>query len=96
MKLDEFIKSVHEGTMPEGLSGALQALWQAQAGNWEQAHNIAQDIHDKDGSWIHAHLHREEGDEFNAGYWYNKAGKPHCTLSLEEERIQIIQSLLEK
>lgn len=96
MTTKEFLASVSEGTIPPDLSPALQAIWQAQAGNWEAAHNIAQDIQDTNGSWIHANLHREEGDEFNAGYWYKLAGKPHCHLSLEEERIEIIQSLLEK
>lgn len=59
------------GVSPEALS-----LWHAKQGNWDAAHNIAQDIHTKTGSWIHALLHVIEGDQWNADYWFAKAGKP--------------------
>ena len=61
---------------PAGLSCEAQALWQAKKGGWEAAHNIAQDIHTPMGSWIHALLHVIEGDQWNADYWFTKAGKP--------------------
>ncbi len=61
-----------EATPPPGLSLELQALWLVEKGDWEAAHNIAQDIHTPDGSWIHALLHLIEGDVGNAGYWYAK------------------------
>ena len=60
---------------PAGLSPELRALWHARAGSWEDAHNIAQDIHTNDGSWIHALLHLIEGDIGNAGYWFARAGR---------------------
>ena len=60
---------------PPGLTPELQALWHARAGSWEEAHNIAQDIHTTDGSWIHALLHLIEGDIGNAGYWFARAGR---------------------
>jgi hypothetical protein len=63
-------------TLPENLSLEAQSLWHAKKGNWDDAHNIAQDIHTKRGSWIHALLHLIEGDVGNAGYWFAKAGKP--------------------
>lgn len=59
------------GVSPEALS-----LWHAKQGSWDAAHNIAQDIHTKTGSWIHALLHVIEGDQWNADYWFAKAGKP--------------------
>ena len=61
---------------PDGLSEEAQALWHTKKGNWERAHNIAQDIHTPMGSWIHALLHVIEGDQGNANYWYHKARKP--------------------
>jgi len=60
----------------EAISPEALALWQAKQGNWDAAHNIAQDIHTKMGSWIHALLHVIEGDQWNADYWFAKAGKP--------------------
>lgn len=63
-------------TLPSGLSPEAQALWQAKRGNWDAAHNIAQDIYTPLGSWIHALLHLIEGDQGNADYWFAKARRP--------------------
>jgi len=60
---------------PAGLSEPLRAMWHAKVGQWDRAHEIAQDIDTPTGSWIHAFLHREEGDRANAGYWYRRAGR---------------------
>lgn len=62
--------------MPAGLPNHVQALWLARAGNWHEAHDLCQRIPGSTGSWIHAYLHREEGDLGNASYWYARAGKP--------------------
>jgi hypothetical protein len=61
---------------PSGLSPEAHSLWLAKKGEWDAAHNIAQDIHTKTGSWIHALLHVIEGDQWNADYWFTKAGRP--------------------
>ncbi|MCA1964908.1 MAG: hypothetical protein LDL31_13265 [Prosthecobacter sp.] len=61
---------------PSHLSSEAQALWQVKNGSWDAAHNIAQEIHTRMGSWIHALLHVIEGDQWNADYWFSKAGKP--------------------
>ena len=75
--IDEFIQSASDrNTMPGDLCAELQALWHTKAGNWDQAHDIAQEIHTPVGSWIHALLHLIEGDVGNAGYWFHKAGQP--------------------
>lgn len=63
-------------TAPVGLSNEALALWHTKKGNWDEAHSIAQDIHTSMGSWIHALLHVIEGDQWNADYWFSKAGKP--------------------
>lgn len=80
-------------TPPSG-NPLLTALWHDAQGDWEAAHNIAQDIHTHDGAWIHAYLHRKEGDVFNAGYWYRQAGKPVFTGSLEAEWEELVRAFL--
>lgn len=77
MTHDEFLESTkNEAPPPDGLSPELESLWLSKTGNWEAAHTVAQEIDTPMGSWIHAHLHVIEGDLKNAGYWYNRAGKP--------------------
>jgi hypothetical protein len=63
----------------------LQSLWHDGRGEWDKAHDVAQDINTPDGSWIHAYLHRKEGDRSNAKYWYNRANRTMPTYSLEQE-----------
>lgn len=63
----------------------VRALWFDAVGDWERAHAIAQDVHTPDGSWVHAYLHRKEGDSDNAAYWYRRAGRPVERGALEEE-----------
>ena len=61
---------------PAGISPSLKAMWLAKAGRWHEAHDLCQEIPGNAGSWIHAWLHREEGDQSNAEYWYARARKP--------------------
>lgn len=91
MTYEEFIAA---NELPDGLSPSLQSLWLAEKGQWEAAHAIAQDIHHETGSLIHANLHRQEGDIGNAGYWYQQAGQPASTLSVDEERRELIKRML--
>jgi hypothetical protein len=81
---------------PAGLASALQVLWWADKGDWERAHSIAQDDESADGAWVHAYLHRVEGDIGNAGYWYRRAGKPVCLTSLEAEWNAMAAELLQR
>ncbi len=70
MKIEDFLASVESGGEPPAeLDDRLQALWYAEKGEWKTSHTIAQGIDTADGSWIHAYLHRVEGDLGNAGYW---------------------------
>ena len=95
MTLDEFLNHAAQADAPPGkLSDVLQSLWYAERGNWDRAHQIAQDIPSPDGSWVHAYLHREEGDDGNAGYWYARAHRTPSTQSLVKERHAIIKTLL--
>jgi hypothetical protein len=79
---------------PCSMPPLLQALWHAAKGEWDTAHRLAQDDASAEGAWVHAYLHRVEGDEGNAGYWYRRAGKPHCKTSLESEWREIAGALL--
>lgn len=94
MELQKFRASLQEPAPPEGLSPLLTALWHAARDEWDAAHRIAQDDGSANGAWVHAYLHRVEGDESNAGYWYRRAGKPHCQESLENEWAVIARTLL--
>jgi hypothetical protein len=76
------------------LDAPLAGLWWAAKGNWDQAHKIVQDESSADASWVHAYLHRVEGDLGNAGYWYRQGGRPVATDALESEWERIVAALL--
>jgi hypothetical protein len=94
MTIEHFKATLLNEAAPEGLLPSLRAMWEDRRGNWEAAHQIAQDIDDKTGAWIHAYLHRKEGDLANAGYWYRRAGQPVASDSLDEEWTRIVTALL--
>lgn len=94
MEIIDFKNSLQEDCPPLRYSLALKALWFAANDNWEASHNIAQDMHNVTGSWLHAYLHRVEGDAFNAGYWYRQAGKIFPEITLKEELDSIIQAVI--
>ena len=75
-------------------SAALTALWLDQAAGWDAAHDALQDDATDDGAWVHAYLHRKEGDPGNAGYWYRRANRPVAAGSLADEWAAITASLL--
>ena len=95
MDLDAFKASVSNDAPPAGIDTALQALWQDAKGDWDTAHTLAQETPDPVGAWVHAYLHRVEGDESNAGHWYSRAGKPHCKDPLPTEWEAIATELLQ-
>ena len=72
MNYIKFKKSIKQEEPPDSLDGVELALWYAVKGDWDMAHNIAQEIHSEAASWIHAYLHRQEGDIGNAHYWYRR------------------------
>lgn len=76
-------------------SGAVRGLWHDARGDWAAAHACAQDDHSREGSWVHAYLHRKEGDAGNAGYWYARAGRraPAAEVSLAREWEQVARAL---
>lgn len=95
MTPEEFEASLAASAPPAGLGGPLEALWLAAKGDWRRAHAIVQrDEADPAHAWVHAHLHREEGDLANAGYWYRRAGRPVAEGDIARERRAIAKVLL--
>ena len=93
MQYDDFIKLTKASEPSDKLSGVHLAIWYAVKDNWDMAHNIVQDINTETASWIHAYLHRVEGDIGNAHYWYNRARKKPSSEPLKSELDDIIQLL---
>lgn len=95
MNLEEFRATLGGNTPPAGLPPLLAALWWDAAGNFDRAHEIAQDeTGGRDAAWVHAYLHRKEGDAGNAGYWYSRARQPHPQSNFEDEWSAIASALL--
>jgi hypothetical protein len=94
MNYEEFLRLREEGEIPDDIPALLQALLLDAAGDWDNAHRIAQAEYTKDGSWVHAYLHREEGDLGNASYWYSNAGRKMPEIGLEDEWEVIARELI--
>jgi hypothetical protein len=94
MTLDDFRQTLSGATPPAAMAPVLVALWHDGRGEWDRAHEVAQDVPDPDGAWVHAYLHRKEGDASNAAYWYRRAGKPVATTSLTDEWEAIVTAFL--
>lgn len=95
MTFDEFTASLQDDHSPSGLSPYLTALWHERRGDWNQAHEIVQDIETSTAARLHAYLHRREGDEGNAGYWYRRASRAFpAGQTLDEEWESLARELL--
>jgi hypothetical protein len=85
MDIANFEHSLNAAGPPAGVSDLLRALWYDAKGDWNRAHELAQEVHDLDGARVHAYLHRKEGDLANADYWYRRARETRPDVSLQEE-----------
>jgi len=94
MDTKAFRQSLAGTSPPAGIGPPLAALWQAAKGDWNAAHHLVQDESTAEAAWVHAYLHRVEGDLGNAAYWYRQAGKTAAKGSLEEEWETITAALL--
>src|SRR5438270_2765995 len=94
MTLAEFKRSLSNTRPPAELGVALTGLWWAGKDDWDRAHKIVMDEGGKDCAWVHAYLHRVEGDLENAGYWYRQAGRAVATEPLDSEWDTIAEMLL--
>ena len=95
MTFQEFKASLNNQHPPTNLPKLLLALWHDGKGDWEAAHEIAQEANTPAHCWIHAYLHRKEGDDWNAAYWYKRASRPIPTCSLDEEWASIVKTFLQ-
>jgi len=95
MNLVEFKATLSNESPPANSDLALQAMWYEAKGDWDKAHRLAQQQNDPVGAWVHAYLHRQEGDIGNANYWYRRAGRSQPDQTLAEEREDIVSKLLE-
>lgn len=96
MTLDDFQHPLTEARPPAELTLALAGLWWDAKSDWTRAHESAQRDEGVEGSWVHAYLHRKEGDQGNAVYWYSRAGKPVCREPLDAEWLSIVRDLLDR
>jgi hypothetical protein len=96
MTLDDFRQSLQKDDPPAELTLALDGLWWDAKGDWTRAHESAQQDEGPEGSWVHAYLHRKEGDQGNAAYWYSRAGKPVCREPFDAEWLSLARDLLGK
>jgi hypothetical protein len=94
MNFEEFHETLSATEPPGTIKGHLLSLWYDAKVDWEKSHTIIQDINDTDAAWIHAYLHRKEGDNGNADYWYRRAGKRRPAISFDEEWKLIVKALL--
>jgi hypothetical protein len=94
MTLEEFRESLNSEHPPEDLTLSLAALWWDAKGDWTKAHESAQQDEGPAGAWVHAYLHRKEGDVSNAGYWYHRAGRPQSRISLDQEWAEIVSTIV--
>ena len=97
MTTEDFIENSHNFSKPDATwPPALQALWHAERGEWDEAHRLCQIGNSKDGAWVHANLHREEGDLSNAAFWYSRADKPVQDGDITTERREILADVLKR
>jgi hypothetical protein len=96
MTLAEFKHATAKARPPAGLPPPLVALWWAAKGDWDKAHGIVMKEESRDAAWVHAYLHRVEGDEGNAGYWYRQARRSAASGPLDAEWDAIADALIEK
>ena len=96
MTITEFQESLTKNEPPDQLSPALAGLWWDAKGDWTRAHESAQEDEGVAGSWVHAYLHRKEGDSSNAAYWYGRAKKSVCDDSHEAEWLSMVTELLQR
>jgi hypothetical protein len=95
MTLAEFNASLAAAQPPAELAPALAALWWAGKDKWEEAHQIVMNEGGKDCAWVHAYLHRSEGDLDNARYWYRQAQHPVAAGAIPDEWMEIAKTLLD-
>ncbi|MDE3253856.1 MAG: hypothetical protein KGO92_13700 [Bacteroidota bacterium] len=93
MLTSDMTASLQQVHPPANYSVCLKALWYDAKGDWSAAHELINDLSDSNAAWVHAYLHRKEGDSGNAAYWYRRAGKDYPACSLEAEWTRLVTAL---
>ena len=96
MTFDEFTSTLAGNAPPAALASPLAALWWAKKNDWDKAHAIVMDEESPAAAWVHAYLHRVEGDLPNARYWYRQAKRPEAKGALEAEWADMVTALLQR
>ena len=91
--MDSWVAAFRDGLAPDGAAPPVAALWHLAHGAWEIAHGLVQDDPSREAAWVHAHLHRVEGDLPNAAYWYRKAGEPISRDAIDVEWVRLVSAL---
>lgn len=91
MTEQEFRNTINDDFPARDLSIPMQALWWNKKGDWKKAHDLIDHLEDNISAHIHAYLHRVEGDQWNARYWYNRANQLEYKGSLAEEWDYLVQ-----
>jgi len=94
MQYEIFKESIKDASPPEAISLYLLGMWYDAHGNWDKAHSMVDNLNDETACWVHAYLHRKEGDIWNADYWYRKAGRKRPDTNLHQEWETIVKALL--
>ena len=95
MTINEFLDTLNDEHPPPRITREQEALWMDATGDWDHAHRIVQSLDSRAAAWVHAYLHRKEGDIGNAAHWYRRAGRSMSSLSFEAEWREIATALLE-
>jgi len=93
MNAEAFLKTLEGQDPPAGLPATLEALWWDKRGDWARAHGLVDELETPEGMAVHAYLHRKEGADWNAEYWYQRCGKSFYRPALEEEWLALIEGL---
>jgi hypothetical protein len=93
MMFETFEQSLKNTIPPATISVYLLAMWYDNKGDWNKAHSLVDSMEDATACWVHAYLHRKEGDQWNADYWYRKAGKKRPDINLQQEWESIVKTL---
>ncbi len=93
MNAEAFLKTLGEQAPPSGLPPALEALWWDAKGGWARAHGLVDELETPEAMAVHAYLHRKEGEDGNAEYWYKRSGKGFYRPSLESEWSALVEGL---
>jgi hypothetical protein len=96
MNIVSYQASLATDSPPNALSAPLQALWWDRKGDWTRAHQLVDELETPDGMAVHAYLHRKEGEQRNADYWYRLAGRSYYRVDLSDEWAALVQGLLRK